>query len=183
MNLLQAEHVVLDLCCGTCSWSLPWLARGFHVVAFDLYRHAMVPAAVEFRQQDIALVDGREFAGRTRIVLASPPCDEYARWAMPWTRARNPPEPSTQLWEHCERIASEAEAPLLLENVQTAQKWHGPARWHHGPFYLWGDAVPAVMPHFQREFFKKKESYGSKRKDLRAAIPPELADHIARVYA
>ena len=169
--------LVLDLCCGTCNWSRPWLARGYQVIGFDIYRHALVPPGVELRLEDIRQVDGREFAGRTRIVLASPPCDEYARWTMPWTRAKNPPEPSLDLWQACERIAREAEAPLLLENVRIAQNWHGAARWHCGPFYLWGDAVPALMPRFQPEFFKKKESYGSKQKDLRAAIPAALAEH------
>lgn len=35
--------------------------------------------------------------------------------------------------------------PLIVENVCGAQKWVGPARWHYGSFYLWGD-VPALMP-------------------------------------
>lgn len=177
------QDTVLDLCCGTCSWSLPWLARGFRVVGFDIYRHKSVPDSIEVRLGDLREVSGIEFRGRARIVLASPPCDEYARFTMPWTRARNPPEPDLSLWAACERIAAEAGAPLLLENVQTAQKWHGSARWHFGPFYLWGEAVPAVMPIFDPRFFKKKESYGSKQKDLRAAIPFDLADHIARVYS
>lgn len=173
---------VLDLCCGTCSWSEPWLRRGYRVIGFDLYRHARVPDGVEFQQIGIENVGGGEFSGRCRIVLASPPCDEYARFTMPWTRARNPPQPNLSLWKHCERIAIEANAPILLENVQSAQKWHGRARWHYGPFYLWGDAVPALMPPFQPKFFKKKESYGSKQKDLRAAIPVQLAEYIAECF-
>lgn len=177
------KDIVLDLCCGTCAWSKPWLARGYRVVAFDIYRHRLAPPQVEVRLGDIRSASGIEFRGRTRIVLASPPCDEYARFTMPWTRARNPPQPDLSLWQHCERIAQEADAPLLLENVQSAQKFHGPARWHFGPFYLWGDAIPALMPKFQPEFFKKKESYGSKQKDLRAAIPEQLAEHIAACFA
>jgi site-specific DNA-cytosine methylase len=176
------KNLVLDLCAGTCSWSIPWLRRGYKVIAFDLYRHPFVPDEIDLRLTDIRTVSGKEFSGQTRIVLASPPCDEYARFTMPWTRAKNPPQPSLDLWKACERIAAEADAPLVLENVQTAQQWHGRARWHHGPFYLWGD-IPAVMPHFQREFFRKKESYGSKQKDLRAAIPPDLAEHIASTFS
>jgi hypothetical protein len=34
---------------------------------------------------------------------------------------------------------------MVVENVRAAQKWVGPARWHYGSFYLWGD-VPALMP-------------------------------------
>jgi len=172
------KDTVLDLCAGTCNWSRPWLAREYRVVAFDIYRHRDVPAGIEFRIGDIRNVDGREFRGRTRLVLASPPCDEYARWAMPWTRAKNPPVPNPELWEACERIAREADAPLILENVHSAQKFRGNASAHYGPFYLWG-AVPPILPIFQREFFRKKESYGSKQKDMRAAIPAPLAEYIA----
>jgi hypothetical protein len=35
--------------------------------------------------------------------------------------------------------------PLIVENVQGAQRWVGRARWHFGSYYLWGD-VPALMP-------------------------------------
>lgn len=35
--------------------------------------------------------------------------------------------------------------PLIVENVCGAQPWVGPAKWHYGSFYLWGD-VPALMP-------------------------------------
>jgi site-specific DNA-cytosine methylase len=175
------KDLVLDLCCGTCNWSRPWLERGCRVIGFDLYRHALVPAGVELRLGDIRAVCGYEFAGLCRLVLASPPCDEYARFTMPWTRAKNPPEPNLEIWQACERIAREAQAPIVLENVQTAQRWHGPARCHYGPFYLWGD-IPALMPHFDARFFRKKESYGSKQKDLRAAIPLELSQHIANCF-
>jgi hypothetical protein len=178
----MVKDIVLDLCAGTCSWSLPWLELGYKVVAFDIYRHPKVPAEIELRLEDIRSVSGAEFAGRTRVVLASPPCDEYARFTMPRTRAKNPPQPSLELWQACERIAREADAPLLLENVQTAQKWHGRAIWHYGPFYLWGDGVPAILPVFDPKDFRKKESYGSKQKDLRAAIPPSLANHIAMSF-
>jgi hypothetical protein len=32
---------------------------------------------------------------------------------------------------------------MVVENVVGAQKWLGPAKWHYGSFYLWGD-VPVV---------------------------------------
>jgi len=47
-----------------------------------------------------------------------------------------------------QREASEASGshiPLVLENVKGAQRWIGPAKWHYGSYYLWGD-VPALMP-------------------------------------
>lgn len=177
-----ARDIVIDLFAGTCSWSLPWARRGYKVVAFDIYRHPSVPPEIELRLQDVLTVGGGEFKGRCRIVFASPMCDEYARWKMPWTRARNPPIPNPAQWDAAVRIAREADAPLILENVQSAQQFRGPARWHFGPFYLWGD-IPALMPPFQPQFFRKKESYGSKEKAARAAIPSALAEHFCNVFA
>jgi hypothetical protein len=49
------------------------------------------------------------------------------------------------LFRQCFRIAKEAGVPIVVENVKNAQRWIGPAAWHYGSFYLWGD-VPALMP-------------------------------------
>ena len=49
------------------------------------------------------------------------------------------------LFNACVRIGSEAECPIVIENVRGAQKWVGRARWMYGSFALWGD-VPALMP-------------------------------------
>ncbi len=52
--------------------------------------------------------------------------------------------------------------PLIVENVKGAQPWVGPARWHHGSFYLWGD-VPALMPFTGRRF--KINGYSDPRRN------------------
>lgn len=90
--------------------------------------------------------------------------------AMPWTRAKqigralrsNGDFPEgfkgsrtraelTALFDACFRIQREASEaaghhiPLVVENVRGAEPWVGPAQWHFGSFYLWGD-VPALMP-------------------------------------
>jgi hypothetical protein len=36
--------------------------------------------------------------------------------------------------------------PYVMENVRPARKFVGPATNNCGPFYLWGNAVPAVFP-------------------------------------
>lgn len=38
---------------------------------------------------------------------------------------------------------------MVVENVCGAQKWVGPARWHYGSYFLWGD-VPALMPRVKK---------------------------------
>ena len=81
--------------------------------------------------------------------------------AMPWSRGKKiaaeyrdrarEVKQLTALFDACFRIQREAcEAvaryiPLVVENVRGAETWVGPARWHYGSFYLWGD-VPALMP-------------------------------------
>lgn len=82
------------------------------------------------------------------IIVASPPCQEFSYRSFPFKRcqelAANVP-PDKTIWQACERIAKECNAPLVLENVRGAQKYMGKAAAHYGPFYLWGD-VPALLP-------------------------------------
>jgi hypothetical protein len=100
--------------------------------------------------QDVLTLHGSQFRNADCIV-ASPPCQAYSYRAMPWKRAKALPPPSNELFDACFRIQREAiEAagryiPLIVENVCGAQRWVGPARWHYGSYYLWGD-VPALMP-------------------------------------
>ncbi|HET9304833.1 MAG TPA: DNA cytosine methyltransferase [Candidatus Sulfotelmatobacter sp.] len=125
--------------------------------------------------QDVLTLHGSQFRDAACIV-ASPPCQAYSYRAMPWKRAKALPPPDNSLFEACFRIQREASEaatesygcakcgvfhpattldgcdfeprhiPLIVENVQGAQRWVGRARWHYGSFYLWGD-VPALMPH------------------------------------
>ena len=93
---------------------------------------------------------------------------------------RQKPKLGIELAQACFRVAREAGAPLIFENVRLAQRWLGRAITHCGPFYLWGDGVPALC--HKSVPMRKKESYGSKERAKRAEIPPELSDWIARQY-
>lgn len=155
------KPLVIDLCCGLGGWTHGFLAEGWDAVGFDIERHVYgqkrYPAQLVL--QDILTLDGRQFRGVASCIVASPPCQAYSYMAMPWTRAKR--EISWQRWAEgspfgdfrlndlfnaCFRIASEAELPIVVENVKGAQAWVGRAKWHHGSYYLWGD-VPALMPH------------------------------------
>jgi hypothetical protein len=104
--------------------------------------------------QDVLTLHGSQFRNADCIV-ASPPCQAYSYRAMPWKRAKALPPPDNTLFDACFRIRREAcEAagryiPMVVENVCGAQKWVGPAAWHFGSYYLWGD-VPALMPSTRR---------------------------------
>lgn len=173
--------LIVDLFCGRGGWTKAFLERGARVVGVDIVKHPAYPSAADFLLADCGTLDGAQFRGAA-LVVASPPCDEFSRFQMPWTRARNPPYPATgvALFRAAERIALEAGAPLVLENVRAAQRFVGRAVLHVGPFYLWGDGVPLLVPY--RVERRKKESYGSPQRAERAEIPPDLAGHVAGFY-
>lgn len=151
------------------------------VIGFDIAHgpeHGAVPEGCELVIQDCRTLEGFRMQ-HAAVIVASPPCDEFSRWMMPWTRARNPPKPSLDLIETARRIAREAGLSLILENVREAQNWIGPAAAHYGSRYLWGD-VPALMPFVERE--RPKESMSSTWRAKRAEIPFPLSTYIARVF-
>jgi site-specific DNA-cytosine methylase len=169
--------LALDLCCGLGGWSKGLIAAGWECVGVDLMDFsAQYPGA--FIQADLLTWEGwREL--RPRLVVASTPCEEFSRHDMPWTRARNPPEPSLALFYRANEIARALGVPIIQENVRGAQKWLGRSRYNVGPFHLWGD-VPALMPVAFRK--QKKEKFSSSRRAQRAEIPLELSRWIGTVF-
>lgn len=149
---MPEDPLVIDLYCGLGGWAEGFLAEGYRVVGFDVVRHDYGDGAYpgQLVLQDARTLDGAQFR-RAACIVASPPCQEYSYRAMPWKRVRQLPPPSNELFDECFRIQREASAaaghriPMIVENVRGAQRWVGPAAWHFGSYYLWGD-VPALMP-------------------------------------
>jgi hypothetical protein len=166
-GLPDMKPLCIDLFCGLGGWAEGFLSEGYDVVGFDIERHSYgdqkYPAQLVL--QDVLSLSGSRFRNAD-VIVASPPCQQYSYMAMPWSRAKR--EVAWQRWERdspfgdglaklnalfnaCFRIQLEAsqaagrEIPLVVENVKGAQPWVGPARWHYGSYYLWGD-VPALMP-------------------------------------
>jgi hypothetical protein len=178
------DKVMLDLCCGRGGWTKGFLPHGFKCYGYDIdpkFRSLYPGSFIEGDVRKIPLAELRN--QNVRVVCASSPCEEFSRFTMPWTRAKNPPEPilGIELARACFTIAEALGVPLIFENVRLAQRWLGRAVMHCGPFYLWGDGVPCLLPRDVQR--RVKESYGSKERDKRAEIPFELADWIARLYA
>jgi len=164
--------IVYDLCCGLGGWTEGFQAEGYRAIGYDIEAHEYgnhrYPG--ELRLKSILDLHGSELADADAIV-ASPPCQEFSRMAMPFSLGKRIaaalrgegefPEKYkgsrtladlTALFDACFRIQREASIaarrhiPLVVENVKGAQPWVGRATWHYGSFFLWGD-VPALMPH------------------------------------
>lgn len=165
--------LALDLCCGLGGWTEGLLASGWRVVGFDVHSF---PYPSELVLRDVREVDFRQYPAQ--LIVASPPCEQFSRWAMPWTRAKNPPEPDLSIVQACYRAKAETGASLVLENVRGAQRWLGRSKANVGPFHLWGD-VPAIVPEFTG---RKKESFGGRQRSERAKIPFHLALWVGRAF-
>jgi hypothetical protein len=168
---LVSQPLCIDLYAGLGGWTAGFLAEGYNVIGFDIEQHVYgehrYPAQLVV--QDVMTLHGSQFR-EAACLVASPPCQEFSYMAMPWSRAKQiaralrgqgdfpdrytgsrTTAELTALFDACFRIQREACAaaaryiPLVVENVCGAQPWVGPAKWHHGSFYLWGD-VPALMP-------------------------------------
>lgn len=173
---MDNKPLVLDACCGRGGWAHGFIAEGWRVVGVDLADFSAIYPG-EFIQADFRTWEGwRDLP--IRVVVSSTPCEQFSRWSMPWTRAKNPPVPDLSLWNRAEFIARHLGVPLIQENVRGAQEFLGRSSVNCGPFHLWGD-VPAIVPVFEG---KKKESYGGKQRAERAVIPLNLARHIARYF-
>ncbi len=145
------KPLCIDLFCGLGGWAEGFLAEGYDVIGFDIERHnygtGVYPGWLVL--QDILTLHGAQFKDAA-VIVASPPCQEFSCTGLPFKQFRGL-IPKTDLFEAPFRIQREAidtsgrYIPLIVENVISAQKWVGRARWKFGSFCLWGD-VPALMP-------------------------------------
>jgi hypothetical protein len=170
------KPLALDICCGKGGWAKGLIAEGWRVIGIDIDDYSQVYPG-EFIQADVLQWRGWRSLS-PQLIVASPPCQEFSRWSMPWTRAKHPPVPNIAIWNVCQLIAAALKCPLVLENVKGAQQFMGRSQANCGPFHLWGD-LPAIVPAF---IGRKKESLSSCRRADRATVPFILAAHIARCF-
>jgi len=147
----QIRPLAIDLFCGLGGWAEGFLSEGWDVIGFDVERHDYGTGGYpgQLVLQDVTTLHGSQFRNAD-VIVASPPCQAYSYRAMPWKRAKALGPPDNTLFETCFRLQREASEaagryiPLIVENVRGAEKWVGPAGWHFGSYYLWGD-IPALM--------------------------------------
>ena len=190
---------LLDLFCGRWGWSKAFAARGWLCFGIDLVespKPAEFPERHSFTKADVLWLTPEKLKNECiDFVCASSPCDEFACFQMRHFQ-RNPPYPELgiKLFNHTRQICEAAEVPYVLENVRAAQQFVGPAIRHAGSFYLWGNAVPPLLPKIHKARWRKNAEHGrtapgnfaaelllpkQERKALLATIPPELANCVA----
>ena len=146
MNMNSEKFQLLDLFCGRWGWSRAFASRGWNCVGVDLVAPPEVPENCEFRHLDVLTLTPA-FVRQFDFVCASSPCEEFSIHGMKHFHP-NPkhPEMGIKLFEHTRSICEASGVPYVLENVRPAQNFVGRAVHHCGPFYLWGNAVPPLMP-------------------------------------
>jgi hypothetical protein len=150
---------LLDLFCGRWGWSRAFAARGWDCLGIDLAEPPETPDRCTWLSADVLNVRwniGEQrfyFAtnglplGNFDFICASSPCEEFSVHGMKHFHP-NPkyPEMGILLFNHTRQLCEASGASYVMENVRAAQQFVGPAAHHCGPFYLWGNAVPAIMP-------------------------------------
>lgn len=166
--------LILDLCAGLKGASQAMKERGWQVVTLDFDPRFECDITADVREWHYPAE-----LPRPDFVWASPPCDEFARESMPWSKTGKIPDMSIVL--ACKRIIEETQPKYyVIENVRGAINYFRPHfgnyRLHVGAFFLWGFfPVPGEI----KNNWKKKESYGSKQRAERAVIPAPLSRAIA----
>lgn len=170
---------MLDLFAGRFGWGRAFAARGWEVVGVDLTEPAEVPDGCSFIQSDVMdlwttkryMHMNNKFAciwsERFDFICASSPCEQFSIHGMKHFHP-NPkyPEMGIKLFNHTRSLCEASGVPYVMENVRAAQQFVGNAVNHCGPFYLWGNAVPPILPQGMKKGFQTGGSIIQKLKKI-----------------
>jgi len=146
------------------------LARGWHCTGIDIINRGYPGHFVEAA---LPLSDSHLLSYAPSLIIASPPCEEFARHHLPWL---NGPTPSTALLRWAIALADRLPVPVLIECSLFAHR-HIAATAITGSYALWGN-VPALLPSVPR----RKARLSGTNPAARAMIEPILADWIIEVH-
>lgn len=147
---------LLDLFCGRWGWSQAFAKRGWHCVGIDLVEPPSIPENCEFLCLDVLKLTP-EFIrdGKFDFICASSPCEQFSVHNMKMFHPNPPyPELGLRLFNHTRMLCESSGLPYVMENVRVAERFVGVAENHCGPFYLWGNSVPPLLPQGIKKGFK-----------------------------
>jgi hypothetical protein len=135
---------MIDLFCGLGGATKGFMAEGWECIGYDLYPQPKYLGT--FVQQDILNMTASDLSDAD-FIWCSSPCEQFSVHTMKHFHPNPPyPELGIILFNHARVMCEASGKPYVMENVRGAEKFVGKAVNHCGPFYLWGNAVPAVMP-------------------------------------
>lgn len=168
--------LMLDLCSGLGGASSAMREKS---LLTGIWQVITVDIEPSFNPSIVADVRDFTYSGvKPDLIWASPPCVEFARESMPWSRTDQTPDMS--IVRACYRIIQDVK-PLfwIIENVRGAIPYFrdllGDWRWHQGPWYLWG-FFPEIG---YIKTWRKKGSFSGNQAAERALIPRELSLMVA----
>lgn len=163
--------ILLDLFCGRGGWTNAAILQGWRCVGIDVINHGY-PG--DFIQAELPLPLDALLSHRPSLIVASPPCEEFARYHLPWIRG---PVPSTVLLEWSIRLADVSPVPVLIECSRFAAQ-HVPGAQFVGSYALWG-SIPALLP---PDVPRRKMRHSGTDPAARAMIEPLLAEWIIHSF-
>jgi hypothetical protein len=176
VNVPRTRPLLLDLFCGRGGWSRAFIKRGWDCVGVDLGEFSRVYPAL-FLRRDVRSLDFA-FLGLFDGIVASPPCEEFARAWMPWLRGDHKPDPEAiALLEWSIDLVARVPCPVVVECSRFATK-HVAGAVMSQSWAFWGD-VPVLLPHGGK---KQQPSNGAERASRRGEVPECFGAWLATLW-
>ena len=167
-------RTLLDLFCGRGGWTKAAAARGWKCVGYDIEDHGYPGELIKARCP-VPLEELRRH--NPSAIIASPPCEEYARRHLPWINKIGPIDETLLRWSVS--LIDQFECPVIVECNRFAG-WHVPGGRYWAPYTFWGH-VPALMPlarHVKDKVRGSSRTPRAERIARAAEIPESLAGWI-----
>lgn len=133
-----------DICCGRGGASKGFMAAGFRAKGYDLVAQPDYPG--RFILRDVLKMKAADLR-EADFVWASTPCQQFSIHTMPHFFPQPKfPELGLRLFDHVRNICEQSGRRYIMENVRGAERFVGRSANYCGPFYFWGNAVPAIFP-------------------------------------